>query len=232
MPYDPHSLYGSLTDGDLLEYNDSGFVVKSYKLTPRVNKIEKKGHKAAVSGTALTGVSVANTGDLFTKSSHGLTTGQRVTVADFSAGITAGTYYAINVSANTFQLATTHANAQNGIATAVSADGTGGVVTPVTPASYRQILQVQVDVFGAEIEVVGEPIPDASGHLTGLARVVPGEHISSLANFQDDVETHGIERDTTKLLLVGEVSQSRSPENPAEVTIPATYYPEIAAPAA
>lgn len=232
MPYDPHSLYGSLTDGDLLEYNDSGFVVKSYKLTPRVNKIEKKGHKAAVNGTALTGVSVADTGDLFTKSSHGLTTGQRVTVASFSAGITAGTYYAINVSANTFQLATTHANAQNGIATAVSADGTGGVVTPVTPASYRQILQVQVDVFGAEIEVVGEPIPDASGHLTGLARVVPGEHISSLANFQDDVETHGIERDTTKLLLVGEVSQSRSPENPAEVTIPATYYPEIAAPAA
>lgn len=232
MPYDPHSLYGSLTDGDLAEYDDSGFVGKSYKITPRVNKIEKKGHKAAVNGVALSSVTCTNAGDVLGKTAHGLTTGQRVTAASFSAGLTAGTYYVIRVDADTFQLATTHANAQNGIATAISADGTGGVITPVTPASYRQILQVQVDVIGAEIEMMGEPIPDASGHLTGLARVAPGEHLSSLANFQDDVETHGIERDTTKLLLVGEISHSRSPENPAEITIPATYYPEIAAPAA
>lgn len=233
MPYDPHSLYGSLTDGDLKEYDDTSFVGKSYKLTPRTNKVEKKGHQAESLGSALSGVTCANIGDLFTKSSHGLTTGQLVRVASFSAGITAGDYYAINVSANTFQLATTHANARNGIATAVSADGTGGSVTPITTAaSYRQILQVQVDVIGAEIEMTGEPIPNSSGELVGLAAVAPGEHLSSLANFQTDAEIQGFTRDTTKLLLVGEVTHARSPENPAEITIPATYYPQIAAPAA
>jgi hypothetical protein len=81
-------------------------------------------------GTALTGVSVANSGDLFTKASHGLVTGQRVNATGFSAGFTAGYYYAIYVSANTFQLADTRALALAGTATAASADGTGGTVTP------------------------------------------------------------------------------------------------------
>ena len=81
-------------------------------------------------GTALTGVTVANTGDLFTKAAHGLITGQRVNIASFSAGITAGIYFVIRVSADTFQLATTRALAIAGEAAAVSADGTGGVVTP------------------------------------------------------------------------------------------------------
>lgn len=80
-------------------------------------------------GTALTGVTVANTGDLFTKSAHNLATGQTVTAADFSAGFTDGTYYVIRVSATTFQLASSYANAIAGTAVAASADGTGGVIT-------------------------------------------------------------------------------------------------------
>lgn len=81
-------------------------------------------------GTALTSVSVANSGDLFTKAAHGLKTGQRVYATDFSAGFTAGYYYVIYASSSTFQLASTRANALAGTAVAASADGTGGVVTP------------------------------------------------------------------------------------------------------
>lgn len=82
------------------------------------------------SGTALTSVTVANTGDLFTKVAHGLSTGQTVSAASFSAGFTAGTYNVIRASADTFQLASSYANAIAGTAVAASADGTGGVITP------------------------------------------------------------------------------------------------------
>lgn len=82
------------------------------------------------SGTQLTGVTAANTGDLFTKANHNLTTGQTVAAASFSAGFVDGTYYVIRVSSSTFQLATSYANALAGTAAAVSADGTGGTITP------------------------------------------------------------------------------------------------------
>lgn len=81
-------------------------------------------------GTALTGVTVANSGDLFTKAAHGLETGDRVTAASFSAGFTDGTYFVIKASSSTFQLASSLANAIAGTAVAASADGTGGVITP------------------------------------------------------------------------------------------------------
>jgi len=81
-------------------------------------------------GTALTSVSVANSGDLFTKAAHGLITGQRVYATGFSAGFTAGYYNAIYASASTFQLATSRANALAGTAVAATDDGTGGTVTP------------------------------------------------------------------------------------------------------
>lgn len=86
------------------------------------------------SGTALTAVTSAAATDLFTKASHGLALGQTVTAASFSAGtgLTSGgaTYYAIPVSSSTFKLASSYANAIAGTAFDVSADGTGGVVTP------------------------------------------------------------------------------------------------------
>lgn len=81
-------------------------------------------------GTQLTGVTVANTGDLFTKTNHNLTTGQTVAAASFSAGFSDGTYYVIRVSSSTFQLASSYANALAGTAVAASADGTGGTITP------------------------------------------------------------------------------------------------------
>ena len=81
-------------------------------------------------GTALTAVSVADSGDLFTKAAHGLITGQRVYATGFSAGFTAGYYFVIYASSSTFQLASTRALALAGTAVAASADGTGGTVTP------------------------------------------------------------------------------------------------------
>lgn len=81
-------------------------------------------------GTALTSVSVANSGDLFTKASHGLKTGQRVYASGFSAGFSNGYYFVIYASANTFQLASSRANALAGTAVAATDDGTGGTVTP------------------------------------------------------------------------------------------------------
>ena len=83
-------------------------------------------------GTALTSVSGANTGDLFTKAAHGLLTGDPVviTFASGFTGLTTGTkYYVIKASADTFQLASTRANAEAGTAVAITADGTGATVT-------------------------------------------------------------------------------------------------------
>lgn len=231
MLYDPHALFGPLVAGDLDEYNDSGVINKNWNTTTRMEKVEKRRHVAGTSGVALTGVACANTGDLFTKNAHGLLTGQPAALASFSAGISAGTYYIIKIDADSFKVAISPNNAYNGIAAAVSADGTGGVVTPITLASYRQIGQVQVFYLGLEGEQQFEPIPTAAGEFSGLALVGPGEHIA-LANFQSGSDVHRMTCDSTKLLLTGEIKQERTVENPANITMPWTYYPIIAAPAA
>lgn len=80
--------------------------------------------------TALTGVTGANTGDLMTKTAHGLETGDPVKFVSGTTftGLTAGTrYFAIKASADTFQVATTRAEAIAGTAVALTADGTAGV---------------------------------------------------------------------------------------------------------
>lgn len=81
-------------------------------------------------GAQLTGVTGANSGDLMTKTAHGLQTGDPVKFVSGTTftGLTAGTrYFAIRASADTFQVATTRANAIAGTAVALTADGTDGV---------------------------------------------------------------------------------------------------------
>ena len=81
-------------------------------------------------GAQLTGVTGANSGDLMTKVAHGLETGDPVTFISGTSftGLTAGTrYFAIKASADTFQVATTYANAIAGTEVALGADGTSGV---------------------------------------------------------------------------------------------------------
>lgn len=149
MPYDPFSSFGTLSDSDLDEFNDSGVVNKDFSFTPRFEKVEKRGHFAAVGDVA---------------------------------------------------------------------------------ASYKQIRQVQTFIIGAEIEQKMEPIPNAAGEPTGFAAFAPGDHVGELANWQDGDDIHGFVGDSTKLLLAGEIKQTRSPENPAEITLPVTWYPKISAP--
>lgn len=151
MPYDPHGLFGSLNDTDLLEYDDTGVVLVSFDFNPRLTKVEKMGHIAAVGGGS-----------------------------------------------------------------------------PV-PAQYRQIVQVQTFIAAADMEAKMEVVPTVDGAAEGLAAVSPADAIA-FANFADTDEIHGFVCDAAKLILAGEVKQSRGPEKPTEITLPATYYPLIAAP--
>lgn len=102
------------------------------------------------------------------------------------------------------------------------------------PASYQQIIQVQVHVVAADMESKLEIIPDANGRAVGLANVNPAEAIT-LANFaapEDGVANpeliHGFLRDPAKLLMAKEIKRSLSPDKSPEVTVPATYYPMVA----
>jgi hypothetical protein len=157
MPYDPHGLFGSLGDEDLKEYDDTGVVLTSFDFNPRMTKVEKLGHVAAIPE-----------------------------VVD--------------------------------------------PPSPAVPAAYRQIIQVQTFVVAADMEAKMEVVPAADGSTVGLAAVAPAEAIA-FANFADGETIHGFVCDEAKLLLAGEVKQSRNPEKPTEITLPATYYPRIAAPA-
>lgn len=126
-------------------------------------------------GTALTSVSVANSGDLFTKADHGLITGQRVYATGFSAGWTAGYYYAIYVSDSTFKLATSRALALAGTATAATDDGTGGSVTPTE----------NISAFGFEKRAFaiksGAP-PPATAELAAAMGIPQNTVINSMIN--------------------------------------------------
>lgn len=84
-------------------------------------------------GTALTGGAAEADDDLITISAHGLVTGDRVVLTAITGGtgLTQGnTYYVIKVSANTFKLATTQANAAAGTGVNISTDGSSITVTP------------------------------------------------------------------------------------------------------
>lgn len=100
---------------------------------------------------------------------------------------------------------------------------------------YNAIRQVQVFNVAADMETKGEIIPNAAGKAVGLANVSPGTAIT-LANFAapadgavDPETVHGWLRDATKLLMAKEVKRSLTLEKGPAVTVPATYYPLVAA---
>jgi hypothetical protein len=98
------------------------------------------------------------------------------------------------------------------------------------PAQYRQIIQVQTFVVALDLEAKLEVVPSATGNYEGLAAAAPGDVIT-FANFASGATVHGFTCDSSKLLLLGEIKQSRSPEKPTEITAPGSYYPRIATPA-
>lgn len=149
MAYNPHGNFGSLSDTDLDEYNDTGVVCTGFDFNPRMTKVEKTGHIAAAGGVA---------------------------------------------------------------------------------AQYRQIVQVQTFVVALDMEMKAEVVPTASGQYEGLAAAAPGDVIT-FGNFASGNVVHGFTCDSSKLLLMGEIKQSRGGEKPSEITAPGTYYPKIATPA-
>jgi hypothetical protein len=97
-------------------------------------------------------------------------------------------------------------------------------------AGYGQILQVQVTKKALDIEIKADIVPDANGKATGLANAYPGQ-AATVANFAAsfDFDIHGYTRDASKLLMVKEIKRETSSEAIPSVTIPLSYYPEIAA---
>lgn len=95
-------------------------------------------------------------------------------------------------------------------------------------ASYRQVRQVQMHVIALDMEAKMEVVPTASGAYTGLAAAAPGDMIT-FSNFSTGAVIHGFTFDSSKLLMVGDIKQSRAAEKPTEITAPATWYPRIAA---
>jgi hypothetical protein len=84
-------------------------------------------------GTALTAVTGTATTDVLTKTAHGLLTGTPIVItfaSGFTGLTTATKYFVIKVTADTFKLATTRANAEAGTNIDITADGTGATVTP------------------------------------------------------------------------------------------------------
>lgn len=108
----------------------------------------------------------------------------------------------------------------------VGSTGSSGVT-----AGYVQILQVQFTQKALDIEIKADIVPDANGKATGLANAYPGQAVTC-ANFAAgfDFDIHGMgPRDASKLLVVKEIKRETSSEAIPSVTIPMSYYPQIAA---
>lgn len=109
-------------DGYRMWRNTNGFaLIQEYPDMPSGN------------GTAITGGAIASATEIYTKTAHGLVTGQRVALTSLTngAGLTAGTIYFFHrLSADTGLLCGTHANAVAGTAVNVTSDATSVVLTP------------------------------------------------------------------------------------------------------
>lgn len=85
--------------------------------------------KAGTIALSIAAAGVTNATELFTSTAHGLSTGDRILVTEdntLPTGLSTATqYWVIKASDDTFQLATTHANALAGTNLSISDDGTG-----------------------------------------------------------------------------------------------------------
>ena len=94
-------------------------------------------------------------------------------------------------------------------------------------ATYRQVRQVQVFPIALDMEAKMEVVPTVTGQYAGLAAAAPGDAIT-FANFTTGAEIHGFVYDANKLLMLGDIKQTRNAEKPTEITAPGTWYPKIA----
>ncbi len=99
-----------------------------------------------------------------------------------------------------------------------------------TPATYKQVRQVQNHPVALDMEAKMEVVPTTSGQFTGLAAAAPGD-VMTFANFAPGATVHGFTCDSSKLIMMGDIKQTRGAEKPTEITAPSTYYPRVARPA-
>jgi hypothetical protein len=113
-----------------------------------------------------------STTDLMTKTAHGFATGlivQVSTTTTLPAGLSAATnYYVIYVSANTYKLATSNANALAGTAIDLTTNGTGThTVTPTALAGASVKLQGSMDNTNwADLPIIGTGDATKSASIT------------------------------------------------------------------
>lgn len=106
---------------------------------------------------------------IFTATAHGMLTGLAVQVSNSGGALPTGlsgstTYYVINLTANTFQLATTLAHAIAGTNLSISSNGTG--TQTVTPTA---IATATVQLAGSDDGVTYIPISGSSNSITATA---------------------------------------------------------------
>lgn len=99
--------------------------------------------------------------------------------------------------------------------------------------AYAQILQVQTIKKAMDIDLKAEIVPNAQGLAVGLANAYPGQAVTcaQFAANDDPAQSlviHGFSRDAAKLLMVKEIKRTTSSEKAPMVTIPMSYYPQIA----
>ena len=131
---------GAATASSLSGYSGTGYILANSLATAQQAVLSTQ-----MTTAALTSVTGTASTDTFTKTSHGLTNGTRVTVGTFAssfAGPTSGgTYYVVAAATNTFQLAAT----VGGSAVDITHDGTL-TVTPQTHLTHTSVYHVYARV--------------------------------------------------------------------------------------
>jgi hypothetical protein len=94
------------------------------------------------------------------------------------------------------------------------------------PASYNQIVQVQIHHQALDIDQKMEIVPTAAGARAGLANLASGAFLY-LANFAQGAEIHGYNRTTSKLLMVREPKSALTADKSPTVEFSSSYYPQI-----
>lgn len=90
-----------------------------------------------------------------------------------------------------------------------------------------KIIYVKATSAKMDIDIKGKPIPSGGGALEGLANTHPGVAVA-VANFAATDNVHGFVAPTGAKVIVGDPTRNQTLEAEAEITIPCTFYPDIA----
>lgn len=216
----------------MLSMNNSLFVIGAGKASREGAKLQVQvGSYTIASGDVNTGTGV------ITRASHGLSTGDPVywtTTGTVPLGLAANTaYFVINVTANTFQLATSYLNAQAGTAVTGGTTGTGTnnlyygddiVATPtlqkgsILHADYLYEYVDQAGLGQADVPTVVVPTSPSAGY-TGF---INGAISIKIARIRDR-QLQGVDIDSPNAPVRGRASGASAVVIPNNKTIQITF---------